>query len=62
MNAPLQSKISAFVTLKNRKAHLTELINLTKPRTGKATQIETLTISAIDAEIKIIEQQLKKRG
>ncbi|KAB0493172.1 hypothetical protein [Pseudomonas psychrophila] len=62
MNATTQSKISYSDTLKARKAHLNGLINLVKPRRGGATKIETMTISAINAEISIIEQQLKKRG
>ena len=62
MNAATQSKISYSDSLKARKTHLSELINLVKPRTGKTTKIETMTIAAINAEIGIIEQQLNKRG
>lgn len=39
--------------------HLSGLINLVKPRTRKTTKIETMTITAINAEISIIEEQLK---
>ena len=38
------------------------LINLVKPKTGKTTKIETMTIAAINAEISVIEQQLAKRS
>ena len=62
MNAATQSKVSYSESLKARKTHLSGLINLMKPRTGKTTQIETMTIAAINAEISIIEQQLAKRS
>ena len=62
MNAATQSKVSYSESLKARKAHLNGLINLVKPRIGKATKIETMTIAAINAEISVIEQQLNKRG
>jgi len=62
MNAVTQSNISYSETLKGRKKHLTGLINLVKLSTGKATEIETLTIAAINAEIAVIEQQLNKRS
>lgn len=62
MNAAIQSKISYSDTLNARKAHLSGLINLVKPKSGKATKIETMTIAAINAEIGVIEQQLKKRS
>ena len=62
MNATTQSKISYSDSLKARKAHLNGLINLVKPRTGKTTKIEAMTIAAINAEISVIEQQLAKRS
>ena len=62
MNAATQSKVSYSESLKARKAHLNGLINLVKPRTGKTTKIEAMTIAAINAEISVIEQQLNKRG
>ena len=62
MNAAIQSKIVFSENLEARKAHLSGLLNLVKPRTGKTTNIETMTIAAINAEINVIEQQLKKRG
>ena len=62
MNVATQSKISYSDSLKARKMHLNGLINLIKPRTGKTTKIETMTIAVINAEISVIEQQLHKRG
>ena len=62
MNAAIQSKISYSDTLKARKVHLSGLINLVKPKSGKTTKIETMTIAAIKAEISVIEQQLAKRS
>ena len=62
MNSATQSKNSYSDSLKAIKTHLNGLINLVKPRIGKATKIETMTIAAINAEISVIEQQLNKRG
>lgn len=62
MNAATQSKISYSDSLKARKTHLSGLLNIVKPRTGKTTKIEAMTISAINAEIGVIEQQLAKRS
>ena len=62
MNAATQSKISYSESLKARKTHLYGLISLLKPRTGKTTKIEVMTIAAINAEISVIEQHLKTRG
>ena len=62
MNAAIKSKNSYSDTLKARKAHLSGLINLVKPKSGKTTKIETMTIAAIKAEISVIEQQLAKRS
>lgn len=62
MNAAIQSKISYSDTLKARKAHLSGLINIVKPKSGNTTKIETMTIAAINAEISVIEQQLEKRS
>ena len=62
MNAATQSKVSYSESLIARKMHLNGLINLVKPRTGETSKIETMTITAIKAEISIIEEQLKKWG
>ena len=59
MNAAPQSKISYSDSLKARKTHLNGLINLVNPRTGKATEIETMTIAAISTEMIVIELRLK---
>jgi len=61
MSNAIQSRISHSENLKARRAHLSGLINLIKPKTGEITKIETMTIAAINAEISVIEQQLKKR-
>jgi hypothetical protein len=60
MNATIQSKTSYSDTLKARKVHLSGLINLVNPKSGKSTKIETITIAAINAEIRVIEHQLNK--
>ena len=62
MKAAIQSKISYSDNLKDRKKHLNALINLVKPKAGKTTKIEAMTIAAINAEIGVIEQQLAKRS
>ena len=62
MNGAIQSKISYSDTLKARKAHLSGLVSLVKPKSGETTKIETMTIAAIKAAISIIEQQLAKRS
>lgn len=62
MNAAIQSKISYSDSLKARKAHLSGLINLVKPKSGETKKIETMTIAAIKAEISVIDQQLAKRN
>ena len=62
MNTAIQTKISYLKAMKSRKAHLNGLINLVKPKSGKTTNIETMTIAAIYAEISVIEQQLEKRS
>ena len=62
MNAAMQNNISYSDTIKARKAHLSGLINLIKPKSGKTTKIEIMTIAAIKAEISVIEQHLAKRS
>ena len=62
MNAATQRKVSFSESLKARKNHLNGLINLMRPRTGKTTKIEAVTIAALNAEISVIEQQLAKRS
>ena len=62
MNAATQNKVSYSETLKARKAHLNGLISLIRPRIGKATKVENLTIDAINVEISFIDYQQTKRG
>jgi len=48
-------------TLKARKAHLTALLKIVDTKVGKSTAMQKLTISAIKAEMGLIEQKLKQR-
>jgi hypothetical protein len=61
MNALIQNSSSLSDTLKARKAHLTALLTIVDVRTGKITTIQTLTISAIKAEMGHIDSRLKNR-
>jgi len=61
MNATTQNSSSLSETLKARKAHLTALLKLVDTRIGKSTATQKLTITAIKAEIGLIEHKLKKR-
>ncbi|MGO4364346.1 hypothetical protein [Pseudomonas sp. PAB10] len=48
-------------TLKARKAHLTALLKIVDTKIGKSTTMQKLTITAIKAEMGLIEHKLKKR-
>ncbi|WP_223542220.1 hypothetical protein [Pseudomonas sp. BF-RE-26] len=61
MNAATQNRSSISETLQARKAHLTALLKIVDTKVGKSTAIQKLTITAIKAEIGLIEQKLKKR-
>ncbi|AKS07088.1 hypothetical protein [Pseudomonas trivialis] len=61
MNMPLQNSATWSDTLKIRKAHLNALLKTIDARLGKTTQIQTLTINAIKAEMANIERQLNHR-
>lgn len=61
MNKPLQNSASLSDTLKTRKTHLNSLLKAIDVRSGKTSQIQTLTINAIKAELGHIESQLKRR-
>lgn len=61
MNKPLQNSATWSDTLKIRKAHLNALLRTIDARQGKTTQIQTLTINAIKAEMANIERQLNRR-
>jgi hypothetical protein len=60
MNAALQNSSSQSDTLKARQAHLTDLLKLVDTKIGKNTAMQNLTITAIKAEMRLIEQKLKK--
>jgi len=61
MNAAIQNSSSISETLKARKAHLTTLLQLVDTKVGKSTAMQKLTVTAIKAEIELIERKLKKR-
>lgn len=61
MNAATQNSSSISETLKARKAHLTALVKLMDNKIGKNTAMQNLTITAIKAEIRLIEHKTKKR-
>ena len=61
MNKQPQNSASWSDTLKIRKAHLNALLKTIDARPGKTSQIQTLTINAIKAEMAHIESQLKRR-
>lgn len=61
MNAAIQNNSSIFETLKARKNHLTALLNILDAKIGKSTAIQKLTITAIKAEMGLIEHKLKNR-
>ncbi|HEX8591958.1 MAG TPA: hypothetical protein VF682_01550 [Pseudomonas sp.] len=61
MNTATQNSSSISETLKTRKAHLTALLKLVEIKIGKNTATQNLTVTAIKAEMGLIEQKLKKR-
>ncbi|WP_339524738.1 hypothetical protein [Pseudomonas sp. EL_65y_Pfl2_R96] len=61
MNAAIQNSSSLSETLKARKAHLNALLRVVETKDGKSTAMQKLTISAIKAEMGLIEHKLKKR-
>lgn len=61
MHAAIQNSSSQSETLKARKAHLTALLKLVDTKFGKNSAMQSLTITAIKAEMELIEQKLKKR-
>jgi len=61
MNTSAQNSSSLSDTLKARKAHLTALLKLVNSQTGKSTATQKLTITAIKAEMELIEHKLTKR-
>ena len=61
MSAATQNSSTISETLKARKAHLTGLLKIVDTKIGKNTAIQKLTITAIKAEMGLIEHKLKKR-
>lgn len=61
MNNPIQNSASWADTLKTRKAHLNTLLRTMEARVGKTSQIQTLTVKAIKAEMAHIDSQLNRR-
>jgi len=61
MNAATQNSSSLSETLKARKAYLTALLKIVDNKIGKSTATQKLTITAIKAEMGLIEHKLKKR-
>ena len=61
MNTAAQNSSSLSETLQARKAYLTALLKIVDTNIGKSTATQKLTISAIKAEMGLIEHKLKKR-
>ncbi|QAY87991.1 hypothetical protein [Pseudomonas arsenicoxydans] len=60
MNTATQNNSSLSDTLKARKAYLIALLKIVDTSIGKSTATQKLTITAIKAEIGLIEHKLKK--
>ena len=61
MNTATRNSSSLSETLQARKAHLTTLLKIVDTRFGNSTAAQKLTITAIKAEMGLIEDKLKKR-
>ncbi len=61
MNTAIENSSSLSETLQARKAHLSALLKIVDTRFGKSTATQKLTITAIRAEMGLIEHKLKKR-
>ncbi|PWK44808.1 hypothetical protein C7534_102367 [Pseudomonas sp. OV226] len=61
MNATTQTSSSIADTLKARQARLIGLLKIVDTGIGKSTAIQTLTINAIKAEMRLIDNKLKSR-
>jgi hypothetical protein len=61
MNSATQNSSSISETLKARKAHLIALLKIVDTKIGTSTEIQKLTITAIKAEMGLIEHKLNKR-
>ncbi|WP_454867289.1 hypothetical protein [Pseudomonas farris] len=61
MSIATQNSSTISETLKARKDHLTGLLKIVDTQIGKSTATQKLTITAIKAEMGLIEHMLKKR-
>ncbi|KZN18272.1 MULTISPECIES: hypothetical protein [Pseudomonas] len=61
MKAATQNSSSISETLRARKAHLTALLKIVDSKVGKSTAMQKLTITAIKAEMGLIDHKLKKQ-
>lgn len=61
MNAATQNSSSLSETLRARKAYLIALLKIVDTKIGKSTITQKLTITAIKAEMGLIEHKLNKR-
>ncbi|MEX5687412.1 hypothetical protein [Pseudomonas silesiensis] len=61
MNAATHNSSSLSETLQARKAYLTALLKIVDTKIGKSTATQKLTVTAIKAEMVLIEHKLKKR-
>ena len=61
MSAVIQNSSTVSETLKARKANLSTLLKLVDTQTGKYTETQKLTVTAIKAEMGLIEERLKNR-
>ena len=61
MNAAAHNTSTTSEALNTRKAHLTALLKIVDTKIGKSTAMQKLTITAIKAEMGMIEDRLKKR-
>lgn len=60
MNVTTQNSALISETLKVRKAHLIALLKIVGTNIGRSTATQKLTITAIKAEMGLIEHKLKK--
>jgi hypothetical protein len=60
MITPIQSSANWTDTLKARKNHLTALMKTMDIKTGKVSNVHTMTVNLIKKEMSLIEDQLKR--
>ena len=61
MNTAIENSSSLSEILQARRAHLTALLKIVDTRFGTSTATQKLTITAIRAEMGLIEHKLKTR-